>query len=562
MPDKYRNSSIFVMYLEKFNNMKKIYISVLSLFIGIYSLTAQVGIGTTTPNANAVLDVTSTTQGVAFPRVSNLSGIVNPATGLTVFDVTSDCLAVNVGTPAVPVWECMDTTSLPPFISIWDTTKVTSGATNEITLPLSSSGGDYNFTVDWGDGSTSLVTTNAASHTYATAGIYTLTITGKIIGWEMIASQAKKITDITQWGCLKGAGTKAFYQCTSLTTISATDTLNTQGITSFFRQFYGCEFLTALDVSNWDVSSATNFEGQFHGCKALTTLDVSNWNVSSGTNFYSQFSTCLSLTTLDVSNWDVSSATNFYRQFYRCESLTALDVSNWDVSSVTIFYQHFYQCESLITLDVSNWNVSSATSFYGQFSMCRSLTTLDVSNWNVSSATSFERQFNHCESLTALDVSNWDVSSATNFNSQFYGCLSLTALDVSNWDVSLATNLYRQFYRCESLTTLDVSNWNVGLGINFSTMFSQCSSLTTLDVSNWDVSSGTNFNNFLYGTTLSTAVYDQTLIKWEALTLQPGSPGQSIHFGLSKYTSGGLAQTARTNIINNDGWAILDGGAL
>ena len=86
--------------------MKNIYISILVLFIGMCSVTAQVGIGTTTPNENAGLDLSSTTQGMAFPSVADLTDISNPATGLMVFDMVGDCLVVNVGTPAAPDWKC------------------------------------------------------------------------------------------------------------------------------------------------------------------------------------------------------------------------------------------------------------------------------------------------------------------------------------------------------------------------------------------------------------------------------------------------------------------------
>jgi hypothetical protein len=48
----------------------------------------RVGIGTTTPAASAVLDITSTTQGVLFPRLTTaqINAIVSPANGLTVYN--------------------------------------------------------------------------------------------------------------------------------------------------------------------------------------------------------------------------------------------------------------------------------------------------------------------------------------------------------------------------------------------------------------------------------------------------------------------------------------------
>ncbi len=54
------------------------------------SSTGNVGIGTSTPNASSVLDITSTTQGVLFPRMTTaeISAIASPADGLTVYNTT------------------------------------------------------------------------------------------------------------------------------------------------------------------------------------------------------------------------------------------------------------------------------------------------------------------------------------------------------------------------------------------------------------------------------------------------------------------------------------------
>ncbi len=53
---------------------------------------AQVGIGTSTPDASAILDLHSTTKGLLIPRMTTAQrlGVVNPATGLWVYDVTEN----------------------------------------------------------------------------------------------------------------------------------------------------------------------------------------------------------------------------------------------------------------------------------------------------------------------------------------------------------------------------------------------------------------------------------------------------------------------------------------
>lgn len=67
--------------------MKKLFfLPSLLLLLGL-STNAQVGIGTTTPNASAALDVTSTTQGFLFPRMTaaQLNAITTPVQGLMVY---------------------------------------------------------------------------------------------------------------------------------------------------------------------------------------------------------------------------------------------------------------------------------------------------------------------------------------------------------------------------------------------------------------------------------------------------------------------------------------------
>jgi uncharacterized protein (TIGR02145 family) len=70
---------------------------------------SQVGIGTTSPNANAILELSSTSQGMKFPRLTTLqrTSIALPAKGLTVFDTEINCLMTNFGTSSAPSWKCL-----------------------------------------------------------------------------------------------------------------------------------------------------------------------------------------------------------------------------------------------------------------------------------------------------------------------------------------------------------------------------------------------------------------------------------------------------------------------
>ena len=110
---------------------------------------------------------------------------VSSLTGGTIYSF--QVRAVNTEGGGLPSEEADATVLTPsdeepsvPFVSTWKT-----GSDNEsITLPLPS-GYEYNFTVDWGDTSTSQVTSHDdtdKTHTYATAGTYTVTISGTVEG--------------------------------------------------------------------------------------------------------------------------------------------------------------------------------------------------------------------------------------------------------------------------------------------------------------------------------------------------------------------------------------------
>ena len=92
---KYRKSVYFgcPFRILKKSTMKKVYLA-LSLFLAlmplahIHAQNNNVGIGTTTPDATAILDVTSSNKGVLVPRLTTAqrTAITTPAQGLLVYD--------------------------------------------------------------------------------------------------------------------------------------------------------------------------------------------------------------------------------------------------------------------------------------------------------------------------------------------------------------------------------------------------------------------------------------------------------------------------------------------
>lgn len=76
--------------------MKAFFSFLIFHFLFLISYSQNVGIGTNTPNASALLDISSTTKGLLIPRMTNtqMNAIASPAAGLMVFNTTDSLFYV------------------------------------------------------------------------------------------------------------------------------------------------------------------------------------------------------------------------------------------------------------------------------------------------------------------------------------------------------------------------------------------------------------------------------------------------------------------------------------
>ena len=323
-----------------------------------------------------------------------------------------------------------------PFISEWT---VTDG--EDITLPLKE-GYNYNFTVNWGDESSSEVTSyddSDITHTYDTAGTYTVTISGTVEAWYFNDSGSKdKIISVKNLGDMGWKDLSyAFAECTNLKELYGG---NISGVTNMKDMFKSNYSLVNLDIRQWDVSNVTDMTGMFDGV-SLANPDVSQWDVSNVTDMNNMF-LIASLANPDVSNWNVSNITNMDSMFAGVSSANP-DVSQWNVSNVTNMRSMFY-IASLANPDVSQWNVSNVTNMNGMFNLAFSANP-DVSQWDVSNVTDMSYMFNAASSANP-DVSHWNVSNITNMEGMFRLATSANP-DMSRWDFGKVTNMTEMFFQ-------------------------------------------------------------------------------------------------------------------
>lgn len=89
-----------------FNYMKRKRLLFCVLFVGFQMANGQVGIGTSSPDNSSVLDVSSTDKGFLFPRMTSVQrdAILDPAKGLTIYNLDENSLQVNTGSTSSPDW--------------------------------------------------------------------------------------------------------------------------------------------------------------------------------------------------------------------------------------------------------------------------------------------------------------------------------------------------------------------------------------------------------------------------------------------------------------------------
>ena len=299
--------------------------------------------------------------------------------------------------------------------------------------------------------------------------------------------------------------------------------VDTTGVTSFYRVFYQDSAIKSLDLSKiqgLSLDSAKNLSRVFEGDKSLESVTLSK-NVDQVKDFSGLFNDCSSLTTINgIDSWKGSSAT---------------DVSNM-----------FNGDEALTSLDLTKFNPSGATSFLGMFSGCSKLTSVgDLNKWTGSNATNVAYMFNGDEALTSLDLTNFNPSGATSFLGMFSGCSKLTSVgDLSQWTGSNATTVAYMFDQDSSLSKLNLSKFNPSQATNFSSMFSNCKALQDLSsVNSWNIGEATAIDYMFY--------YDDKLTKPIVLN-NSNDPNDSIapknKLGSARQTFEGCSQLARLDI--------------
>jgi len=198
-----------------------------------------------------------------------------------------------------------------PFITIWKTDNTGSSANNQININVNSAYSDYNYSIDWGDTSINKNVRSSITHTYASAGVYTIKITGKFDRFYHLLNQydAQKLIGIKQWGTIGWTDmSHAFDGCINLTNSNG-NILDVPNLTSVrnLSYMFANTYKFNQDLSKWNVIGVTNMSYMFANAYAFNQ-NISTWITKDVTNMDAMFNTA-TLFNQDLSKWIVSSVT-------------------------------------------------------------------------------------------------------------------------------------------------------------------------------------------------------------------------------------------------------------
>ena len=307
-------------------------------------------------------------------------------------------------------------------------------------------------------------------------------------------------------GEVTSIGYLAFYNCSSLTSVTIPDSVTFIGDCAFqscssLQKFNGkfasedgrCliidgtlnSFAIGCGATEYTIPNSVTTIGDcaFSGCSSLTSVTIPD-SVTTIGNY--AFRECSSLTGVTIPD---SVTTIGWWAFLDCRSLTSVTIPE---SVTTIGERAFIDCSSLqefngkfasedgrcLIVDgvlnsfapagLTEYTIPDSVTEIGDsvFHWCESLTSVTIPD---SVTTIGDWAFNGCSSLTSVTIGD---SVTTIGDSAFWDCSSLTSVTIGD---SVTTIGERAFYHCSSLTSVTIGDSVTTIGEG---AFYYCSSLT------------------------------------------------------------------------------------
>ena len=257
------------------------------------------------------------------------------------------------------------------------------------------------------------------------------------------------LTSVTIPDSVTAIGEYAFAVCSGLTSVNIPDSVTTIGSSAFFK----CSSLTSVTIPD---SVTTIGDDAFQYCSSLTSVNIPDSVTTIGV---SAFNRCSRLTSVNIPNGVTAIGSGTFQE---CSGLTSVTIPD---SVTTIGDYAFYSCSSLTSVNIPD---SVTTIGDSAFSHCYSLTSVTIPN---SVTTIGYSTFRFCSGLTSVTIPD---SVTTIGNYAFDSCSNLTNVTIGDGVTTIGD---QAFSHCDSLTSVTIPESVITIGY---AAFYNCSSLTSV----------------------------------------------------------------------------------
>ncbi len=450
-----------------------------------------------------------------------------------------------------------------PFITQW---KLDNSSTlnTSVTLPLVS-GGTYNFIVDWGDNTTSEITSYAdmdKEHLYETSGpfiikMYPRALTG-FSRLQFSGPSLLDIIDVSQWGANRWVSMSSMFKGCTNVQLTSVDAPDLSVVTSMASMFEGATNFTGnVSMNSWNLSNITSLYRTFYAASNFNS-PIGSWSTVNVTNMSSTFSFASDFNQY-IGNWNTSSVSNMDSMFYGATNFNNGDPAGastkplltngdfWKTSLLVRMQDMFYDAASF-NQDIHNWDTSQVTTMKRMFKGA-SLFNQDLSNWDVRKLQVLSgmfygaTNFNNGDDLDPLTPAakplswTWPTPMLNSIDTVFYNAPNFNQ-DISSWDTSLVTTFYASFALakkfnngCPSLTSCNILGlWDTRNVVNMIATFSHAFEFNN-DISHWNTSNVTSMYSMFenaYAFNVPLALWDTSKVTTMAYMFETASSFNQI----------------------------------
>ncbi|MBK8563116.1 MAG: BspA family leucine-rich repeat surface protein [Saprospiraceae bacterium] len=397
------------------------------------------------------------------------------------------------------------------FITIWKTDNPGTSATNQITIPTTGTG--YNYNIYWekvGEPTTNGTLTGqtgSTTITFPSVGSYLVKITGTFPRiFFNNGGDRRKLLSIEQWGTIQWSSMQsAFYGCSNLV-LNATDSPNLTTVTSMANMFRGATAFNG-NIAAWNTANVTDMNLMFNLATSFNQ-NIGSWNTANVTNMSGMFNGATSFNQ-SLNSWNVSKVTNFGGMFFQATSFNG-SIGAWTLNAVgSVDMNNMFNGATAFNQNIGAWNTTKVTNMANLFFSATAFNQ-NIGGWNTASVFNMGSMFRGATSFNG-NIGGWNTALVTGMGSMFYDATAFNQ-NLGSWNTAKVTSMSNMFRGATSFNG-DISSWQlnttVGSQVNLSGMFLDATAFNQ-NIGSWNTIEVTNMSAMFQGAT----AFNQNIGGW------------------------------------------------